>query len=128
MRYIIAMLFIIVTVVTVCLAVDNRLVTFSVKESLAEGWKGKVDEAVCELMGETNITHKCIWQVYTNSTGERWQACTFWNDYQFGQKPITNIEAILDIKIPRPFRDDVTITIGVPQDRGLYPVTNGVAP
>jgi hypothetical protein len=124
MKHLITIFFILTSL---AIAVDNRLVTISVKDSLAEGWKDKVDDAVCEIMGQTNVTKKCYWIGYTNASGEKWQACTYWNDYQFGQKPLTNIEAILDIKIPKPFRDDVLAFAGNPQDAGLYP-TNSVTP
>jgi len=121
MKHLITILFLITTL---ALAVDNRLVTFSVKESLSPSWKAKVDEAVCDIMGETNITKKCYWQVYTNTAGEKWQCATFWRDYQFADIPLTNIEAVLGIKIPKPFRDSITATYGTPTDIGLFATNN----
>lgn len=110
---------------TICVAVDTRLTTIAYKTSLAPAWQWKISEAICELQGMTNVEDKTsIGNLYTNSAGVEFRVGVWWQDQacQLGGGTVTNVQDILNLKIPKPFRDDIIISSGSPKDIGLFPV------
>ncbi len=99
----------------------NRLTTIAYKTTLATAWQDKVDEAICELQGTTNYEKKAtLGDIWADSNGVEWVRTTWWqcDTAQLGGGSISNVMEALDIKIPKPFRDDIIVFSGSPEDRG----------
>lgn len=103
-------------------AVDSRLLTIAYKDGLAVGWVTKINDAVNDTMGFAEGTDRCMWRTYTNAVGETWYATTFWADIQFNVTNSVTLKNLIDIKVPKPFADDILCLVGVPEDSGMMPV------
>lgn len=125
-KYII-LLVLFMCVVVMAISADNRRITIAYEGNLPDGWKKKINESVCEIMDISTNEEPCHFIIpLTNSVGTLYYGCEFWACSQFTNASLECLSALIDKKIPPPFRDKIVVFYGTPTDGGLYISTNGV--